>query len=64
MLSINIVNDSSGTEENSNYYFEVSVNYKVIYKGTIKGHNRKNNWIELLKLLIEQNNFSENNNDR
>jgi translation initiation factor IF-1 len=44
MLLIEIVNDGTGTEEVGNYRYEVKVNKKVIAKGKVDGHWRKNAW--------------------
>lgn len=55
MIEIQIINDTTGTDEIGNYAFWVLVNNSLIDEGEIKGHNREDSWQKLLKLLIEQN---------
>lgn len=54
MLVIKIVNDQTGTEERSNYRYQVMINNQVIDSGSVKEHDRKNGWVRLLELLIKQ----------
>ena len=54
MLIITIKNDATGTNENANYIYEVRVNYDTIAKGKLKGHNRNDGWIKLVKSILEQ----------
>lgn len=53
MLTIQILNDGTGTEECSNYTYDVFVNRDKIESGDIRGHNRKDGWRNLLKLMVE-----------
>lgn len=52
MISINIVNDQTGTDENANYDFTVSINGNQIDCGKVLGHNRSDNWKMLVNLLL------------
>lgn len=54
MLTINIHNDGSGTEDSSNYDFSVLVNGKEIDRGRVTGHNRADDWRTLVIRLLRQ----------
>lgn len=54
MLVIKIVNDGTGTDNSSNYRYQVLINQSVIYSGSVKKHDRNNGWVGLLKLMLEQ----------
>jgi hypothetical protein len=54
MLIIKIQNDSTGTNESSNYRYQVLINQTVIESGEIRGHNRDDGWRELVKMMIEK----------
>ena len=44
MLSITIINDNTGTDENANYTHLVRSNYKVVASGRVIGHSRADGW--------------------
>jgi hypothetical protein len=54
VLSIHIHNNGTGTTELANYDFEVEVNGKVIADGQIQGHNRKEGWEKLVRMMLEE----------
>ena len=54
MLTINILNDGTGTNESSNYEYAVFVNNVCIATGQVKGHNREDGWIYLLSELTTE----------
>lgn len=51
MLTINIVNDQTGTDSAANYKYTVAVNDMVIEQGRVTGHDRADNWRKLVKLV-------------
>lgn len=51
MLTINIVNDGTGTDSAANYKYTVAVNDMVIEQGRVTGHDRADNWRKLVKLV-------------
>jgi hypothetical protein len=53
MLIILIHNDGTGTDDSSDYTYEVRINQEVIEKGDIKGHDRKNGWKVLVHELTD-----------
>lgn len=53
MLILLIQNDGTGTDQAANYTYEVRVNYHVIERGRVEGHNRKDGWRELVRLILE-----------
>jgi hypothetical protein len=53
MLTIDVHNLSTGTDESANYEYFVSVNYKVIAKGVFSGHNRKDGWEVLVRDICQ-----------
>jgi len=55
MLTINIHNDGSGTEDSAHYDFSVLVNGKEIDCGRVTGHNRADDWRTLVMRLLRQN---------
>lgn len=55
MLTINIHNDGSGTEDSANYDFTVLVNSREINRGRVIGHNRTDDWKALVMRLLRQN---------
>lgn len=55
MLTIQIINDGKGTNENANYRYNVFINNQVIKTGKINGHNRNDGWAKLLKEIAEEN---------
>jgi len=55
MLTINIHNDGSGTEDSAHYDFLVLVNDKEIDRGRVTGHNRSDDWRTLVMRLLRQN---------
>jgi hypothetical protein len=54
MLTVEIVNDCTGTDESANYGYRVLVNDQIIHRGSVSGHNRNDPWINLIRLLIDQ----------
>lgn len=54
MLTIEVHNNRTGTNENANYHYYVCVNGNEIARGSIMGHNRSNGWTSLISLIIEQ----------
>lgn len=55
MLTIRIINDRKGTNENASYRYSVFVNDVEITRGEINGHNRNDGWAKLVKSIAEQN---------
>jgi len=55
VLTINILNDGTGTDDSANYTFDVLVNGRKVDGGVITGHNRKDDWRMLVNLMICQN---------
>jgi hypothetical protein len=51
MLTIQILNDGTGTNESANYEYRVHVNGDLVRLGLIKGHNRDDGWAALLELI-------------
>lgn len=51
MLTIEIENDTTGTNKRANYKYTVRVNEEVIEFGTIKGHDRSHGWRYLVTLI-------------
>lgn len=54
MLTIKIVNDGTGTDESSNYRYQVLINQTVIESGEIKGHDRSKGWQNLVDMLVSE----------
>lgn len=54
MLTIQIVNDRTGTDTAANYTYRVLVNRDEIDRGVIKGHDRSRHWTVLVRQLIEE----------
>lgn len=59
MLIIRVVNDGTGTNESSNYKYDVLINETVIETGEIKGHNRDFGWRDLIRTLITNSSISQ-----
>ena len=55
MLIIKIHNDGTGTDESANYNYSVFVNNRTIAHGRIEGHNRCDEWEELVARLLSNN---------
>lgn len=55
MLSVEFVNDRSGSNGAANYIVRVTVNHRIVAHATVKGHNREDHWTTLLRLCAEQN---------
>jgi len=53
MLHIKIVNDSTGTQDSANYYYDVYINTKRIASGEIEGHDRSDGWEKLVEKLLD-----------
>jgi len=53
MLTIEIRNTGTGTDENANYDYSVFVNGSKIASGTVIGHNRADGWPALVKRIAE-----------
>jgi hypothetical protein len=49
MLTVEIINDGTGTNTEGNYDYRVLVNGKTIAEGRVEGHARIGGWAELLK---------------
>ena len=56
MLTINIRNDGTGTDEAANYTYNVMVNRKVIAIGEVKGHQRMDGWRALVRRVLRETN--------
>lgn len=52
MLIINITNDDTGDVKVGNYDYKVLINKKVIAKGRIENHDRKDRWPTLLRKML------------
>ena len=57
MLTIQIHNDGTGTQEFGNYRYRVMVNSTVIESGDVKGHRRGQGWQKLVALMLENSLF-------
>jgi len=53
MLHIQIVNKSSLAPV-SDYEYRVMINNREIVGGKVKGHSRKDGWIPLVEMILEQ----------
>lgn len=53
MLTVEITNDQTGTDESANYEYVVRVNWREIARGKVSGHNRKGEWWKLLNLVVQ-----------
>ena len=54
MLAIALKNDLTGTEEKSNYDVVVMENDKMLWRGRVEGHVRKEGWEALVFVLAEE----------
>lgn len=54
MLTIKILNDGTGTDESSNYRYQVLINHTVIESGEVKGHDRRKGWQNLVDMLVSK----------
>lgn len=54
MLIIEIINDGTGTNEDTNYTYKVFVNTEGIAFGEVRGHNRDEGWTELLRQILDE----------
>lgn len=53
MLTLRVINTTEGTEEEAKYCYFVFVNGKEIARGDVEGHNRKDGWADLVKMIAE-----------
>ena len=51
MITIQIQNDGTGTDESANYDWRVGINFHLIARGRVEGFNRADGWRELLRLV-------------
>ena len=54
MLTINIHNDGTGTDEAANYRYAVIDNNVRIAHGRVTGHNSADGWRELVRRVAEE----------
>lgn len=54
MLTIEILNDRTGTDASANYRYRVLVNGTEIDRGTVKGHDRSQHWTVLVRKLVAE----------
>jgi hypothetical protein len=54
MLTIQIRNDGTGTNESANYDYTVYVNSTLVASGRIESHNREDGWRKLLQRLVQE----------
>lgn len=54
MLIVLAHNDGTGTNEAANYNVEVRVNERIIWKGSIRKHDRRQGWPKLLKQIARK----------
>ncbi len=52
MLTITIINDSTGTDDAANYHYEIAINWIIVGEGRIKGHNRADGWRALVREMV------------
>jgi len=53
MLIIEIVNKSSLAPV-SDYEYRVRINHRVITEGKLEGHTRKDGWIPLVMMMLDE----------
>lgn len=53
MLTIEIINSGTGTDESANYHYRVYVNVREIARGKVEGHNRADEWWKLLDRIVK-----------
>lgn len=53
-LIVTFQNDGTGPDDAANYKVEVLVNSRVIHRTRIEGHNRADEWQELVRRLVER----------
>ena len=53
MLIVTLHNDGTGTRDIGNYNVEVHINQTLLWDGRIEGHDRKEGWQKLVKLLAD-----------
>jgi len=56
MLTINIRNDGTGTDDAANYAYTVMVNREVIASGEVKDHKRLDGWRALVRQVLRETN--------
>ena len=62
MLTLSVVQESKNhADDTRNYRYNVRVNYKIIAKGKIKGHSRKDGWESLVQQVLDEENDTECN---
>jgi len=61
MLTIRIINDKTGTDDAANYNYYVAVNLTEIATGHVEGHDRKDGWAGLLKMIAAAGGNDEHN---
>lgn len=59
MLSVEIINDRTGTSEIGNYRYDVYINLIKIINGTVTGHERSKGIPDLLRMVAD--NMEKNN---
>lgn len=52
MLTVEFLNDRTGTNESANYVVTVHVNGKVLHKERLEGHPRDAGWLTLVRRLV------------
>ena len=52
MLSIEFVNDLTGTQESANYSYAVAVNGDVVDSGRVENHDRGHGWKALVYQML------------
>lgn len=53
MLTLQILNDTTGDNDTANYTYRVMVNTREVASGRVKGHRRADDWWKLVRLVIE-----------
>jgi len=54
MLIVSFHNDSTGDEVTGNYDVSVHINFDQLWSGRIEGHDRRDGWQGLVRLLAKQ----------
>ena len=56
MLKVLFLNDGTGDppEIVGNYKYKVMINERILEEGSLKGHDRRNGWMGLVRCFAEQ----------
>lgn len=53
MLTLQILNDTTGDNDTANYTYRVMVNTREVASGRVRGHRRADGWWKLIRLVVE-----------